>query len=130
MLTPKGLEVNRLVSLMASLNASGLGCVKAVKIPVIRPPISQKPMVFPGYYEPRAPAFETAATKGGKPTLLDDYIRSEGFCRVGSIRTIAFHPVLWDCSQGPLEFRFRDEITKSLYTRIPRALVSAVFNIL
>ena len=49
MFTPKGFCVNRLVSLIATRRASGLGCVSAVKMP-------------------NPPASETAAARAGTPT--------------------------------------------------------------
>lgn len=50
MFTPKFLSVNLRVFLIASRRAAGFGCVNAVRIP-------------------RPPAFETAATSSGTPTL-------------------------------------------------------------
>ena len=69
MLTPKGLGVNLRVSLIASRNASGFGCVSAVRTPMKdRVSLSTE---FISYTQdsPRPPALDTAAASTGNPTL-------------------------------------------------------------
>lgn len=68
MFTPKGLEVSLRVSRMARRRASGLGWVRAVNIPWNSVSWVDRSGSW-GENAPSPPASETAATRGGFPTL-------------------------------------------------------------